>query len=147
MALPLSGKTAIVTGASRGIGAAIATRLATDGASVVVNYNGSEALAQRVTEDINKHTQGRAVSIRADLSLVEEGRRVVEETVRMFGQVDILVFNAGIAQPGKLDGIDEAQFDAYFNVTVKVPLFMAQTASKFMQPGNARFYHLVYAKF
>lgn len=137
MALPLSGKVALVTGASRGIGSAIAKRLATDGASVVVNYSSSEAAALKVIQEIDAEGKGKATAVKADVSTVAEGNRLIEETVRLYGKLDILIFNAAFKKVGNLSAIDEEAFDGHFNANVKTPLFMTQTAAKYLKSGKS----------
>ena len=90
----LSGKVAIVTGASSGIGRAIAERLAEDGALVVVNFRESQDKAQAVVAGI-QGKGGKSVALQADVSVVGEARRLIRETVAQFGRLDILVNNAG----------------------------------------------------
>src|ERR1700686_4429787 len=92
----LSGKVAVVTGASKGIGAAIAKRLASEGASVVVNYSSSREGADRVVADITASGGGKVVAVQANLSKKAEIERLFAETKRAFGRLDILVNNAGI---------------------------------------------------
>lgn len=135
MSLPLSEKVAIVTGASRGIGAAVATRLAADGATVVVNYNNSKAAADELIERIDAEGRGKAVAIKADMSSLVEAKQLVEETLKRFGRLDILALNAAIVIDGTLDTITEANFDKQFDVNVKIPLFMVQMAAKSMGAG------------
>lgn len=144
MSLPLSGKVAIVTGSSRNIGAAIVKRLAADGASVVINYNGSQAAANELAEQINAEGKGKAVAIQADVSSTAEGNRLIEETLKAFGQLDILVLNAGLMNNHPLDAIDEKMFDDHFTVNVKVPLFMVKTASKHMKAGASLSLHVLF---
>src|SRR5438132_13660145 len=91
----LTGKVAVVTGASKGIGASIAQHLAAEGASVVVNYASSKAGADAVVKRINE-TGGRAIAIQADVAKAEDIRRLFVETKKAFGRLDILVNNAGI---------------------------------------------------
>src|SRR5205814_277806 len=91
----LSGKVAVVTGASKGIGAAIAEKLGSEGAKVVVNYARDKAGAQRVVEKI-RQSGGEAISVQADVSRVEDIKKLFAETARAFGDVDILVNNAGV---------------------------------------------------
>jgi len=97
----LSGKVAIVTGASNGIGRAIAERLAEDGAIVVVNYGTSAEKAQQVVTGIQAKG-GKAVAVQSDMSQVADARRLVIETVEQFGRLDILVNNAGRFMPKSL---------------------------------------------
>lgn len=135
MALPLSEKVVIVTGASRGIGAAVAARLAADGATVVVNYNNSKAAADELVERINAEGKGKTVAVKADMSSLVEAKQLVGEALKRFGRLDILVLNAAMVIDGTLDTITEENFDKQFVVNVKIPLFMVQMAAKSMQAG------------
>lgn len=139
MSLPLSGKIALVTGSSRSIGAAIVKRLAADGASVVVNYLNNAAAAHKLADEINTTGQGKAITIKADVSSVDEGRRLVEETVQQFGRLDILVLNAGYVEMLALNSLTEEEFDKHFAVNAKVPLFMVQAATKYLTAGSSFF--------
>ncbi|KAI0697924.1 NAD-P-binding protein [Cytidiella melzeri] len=134
--LPLQGKVALVTGSSRAIGAAMVKRLATDGASVVVNYNNNADAANAVVDEIHSSTSGKAVALKGDMSSTVDAQNLVEETVKHFGKIDIIVLNAGTMTNAPLNDIDEKAFDDLFNMNVKVPLFMVKTASKHMQPGG-----------
>ena len=142
MSLPLAGKVALVTGSSRGIGAAIATRLAADGVSVVVNYLDSAAAADALVQQINAAGRGKAVAIKADMSSVADSTRLVDEMVQRFGRLDILVLNAGIMTDALLADIDEKQFGDQFAVNVKVPLFITKAASKYLTSGAFLYYHI-----
>ena len=135
MSLPLTDKVVIVTGASRGIGAAVAERLAADGATVVVNYNSSKSSADELVERINGQGNGKAIAVKADMASLEDGKKLVEDSVKEFGRVDILVLNAALVIDGTLDDITEERFDKHFELNVKVPLFIVQAASKYMKPG------------
>ncbi len=106
----LSGKVAIVTGASNGIGRAIAERLGEDGAIVVVNYNQSDEKAKQVIKGIQAKG-GNAVSVQDDMSQVADERRLVIETVKQFGRLDMLVNNAGQFMPKAFLDTTEADFD------------------------------------
>ena len=140
MSLPLAGKVAVITGSSRNIGAAIAQRLADDGASVVINYNGSQGAAEELAQKINKEGKGKAITIQADVSSLDDGNRLIEQTVQEFGRLDILVLNAGMMNNTPLDAITEKHFDDHFNINVKVPLFMVKAASKHLKAGASRRY-------
>jgi 3-oxoacyl-[acyl-carrier protein] reductase len=124
----LDGKVALVTGAARGIGAAIAERLAADGAAVAINYAHSDrdaaAVAQRITQ-----RGGRAATLKADVSAPAQARALVAETVETFGRLDILVNNAGTIQFAPIDGVDETQVQTQFAVNVTGPVFMTQAAA------------------
>src|ERR1700694_5399793 len=104
MSQKLAGKVAVVTGASKGIGAAIATHLAAEGASVVVNYSSSKEGADRVVDQI-AGGGGKAVAVQADLSKEADVRRLFAEARRAFGALDILVNNAGVYQFAPLEDV------------------------------------------
>jgi 3-oxoacyl-[acyl-carrier protein] reductase len=123
----LTGKVAIVSGASKGIGAAVAERLAADGATVIVNYAKSAQEADSVVSRIIANG-GRAKAVQADMSKPAEIRRLVEGTVHEFGHVDILVNNAGVYEFVSLTDLDEAHFDRLFDLNVKGLLFATQAA-------------------
>ncbi|MDQ1292113.1 MAG: Glucose 1-dehydrogenase [Nitrospirota bacterium] len=129
---PLDGKVAIVTGASSGIGQAIAERLATDGAIVVVNYLRSESKARAVVAGI-QGIGGKAVAVQADMSVVSDARRLVAGTAAQFGRVDILVNNAGKFVPKSFIDTTEADFDALMALHAKGPYFAMQEVAKVMR--------------
>lgn len=104
---PLAGKVAIVTGSSRSIGAAIAKRLAEDGANVVINYVGNVVAAEEVVSEINAKRPGAAVAIKADVSSIPAAKALLDGTIKAFGRIDILVLNAGIMGSKVLADIDE----------------------------------------
>ena len=128
----LNGKVAIVTGASSGIGQAIAERLATEGAIVVVNYLRSESKARAVVAGI-QGKGGKAVAVQADMSVVADARRLVVATVAQFSRVDILVNNAGKFVPKSLLDTSEEDFDALMALHAKGPYFAMQEAAKVMR--------------
>ncbi len=123
----LEGKVAVVTGASKGIGAGIAERLAGDGARVVVNYARSADAAKALIGRI-EGAGGTAVAVQADISKPEEIKRLFDEVRQQFGQVDILVNNAGIYAFGGLDDVTAESFDRHFNLNVKGLLLATQAA-------------------
>ncbi len=131
----LTGKVAIVTGSSRGIGRGIAERLGRDGATVVVNYSGSEQEANEVVKAIES-TGGKSVAIQASLSKVEDVRRLFAETMQHFGQLDILVNNAGIGVVGAIADVTEEDYDKVFNLNVRGVLFALQEAARHMSNGG-----------
>jgi 3-oxoacyl-[acyl-carrier protein] reductase len=120
---PLSGKVAIVTGGSRGIGRAICLKLANDGAKVVVNYSSSPAAAEEVVSSIGS---SQSIAIKADVGNIDEISHLVDETVSKFGKIDILVACAGIMPLNELEKVTEEEFESVFNLNVKGPLFLAQ---------------------
>jgi 3-oxoacyl-[acyl-carrier protein] reductase len=113
----LSGKVAIVTGASKGIGASIAKHLAAEGARVVVNYASSKEGADRVVADITA-AGGKAIAVQANVAKKTEIERLFAESEKAFGQLDILVNNAGIYEVAPLGQITEEHFHALFNLNV-----------------------------
>jgi len=132
---PLTGKVAIVTGASRGIGRAIALKLAGDGASVVVNYASNANKAQEVVAEITQ--MGRqAIHLPADVSLVADIQRLFEQTIAYFGRVDILVNNAGIIIYKPMLEVTEAEFDRIWAINVKGTYFACQQAALHMTNGG-----------
>jgi 3-oxoacyl-[acyl-carrier protein] reductase len=125
----LAGKVAVVTGASKGIGAAIAKQLAADGASVVVNYASSKSGADKVVSEITAQG-GKAVAVQGDVSKKADVERLFAETKKAFGQLDILVNNAGIYEFLPLEQITEEHFHKQFNLNVLGQLLAAQEAVK-----------------
>src|SRR3954463_69356 len=125
----LDGKVAIVTGASKGIGASIAKALGAEGASVVVNYSSSKADGEKVAKDIATDG-GKAVAMHANLSKREEVERLFAESKKAFGRLDILVNNAGIYEFGPLENLTEEHFHKQFNLNVLGLLLASQAAAK-----------------
>src|SRR5712671_1350584 len=129
----LKGKVAVVTGASKGIGASIAEHFAAEGASVVVNYASSKAGADAVVKRINDKG-GKARAIQADVSKAEDIKRLFTETKSAYGKLDILVNNAGIYEFAPLDSITPEHFHKQFNLNVLGLLLVTQEAVKLMGP-------------
>jgi len=127
MTKKLEGKVALVTGASKGIGAAIALRLADEGAVVAVNYSSGREGADRVVAEITRKG-GKAVAVHGDLSNPEEIKGVVEKTKNALGEIDILVNNAGVYEFAPLDAITPDHFHKQFNVNVLGLLLVTQEA-------------------
>ncbi len=125
----LENKVAIVTGASKGIGAAIARHLADAGAAVVVNYASSKEGADRVVADITRNG-GKAVAVQANVAKQAEVDRLFSETRKAFGRLDILVNNAGIYEFSPLDGVTEEHFHKHFNLNVLGLILASQAAVK-----------------
>jgi 3-oxoacyl-[acyl-carrier protein] reductase len=135
MPLQLEGKTAIVTGSSRGIGRAIAERLAAGGAAVVINYVESEKRAAEAVESI-RAKGGKAVAIRADLSKLAEIRRLFDETEQAFGKLDIVVANAATAVIKPLVESTEEDYDRVFDTNTKGVFFTLQEAARRIRDGG-----------
>jgi 3-oxoacyl-[acyl-carrier protein] reductase len=129
MSQKLAGKVAVVTGASKGIGAAIARQLAAEGASVVVNYSSSKAGADRVVSDIVK-AGGKAVAVQADLSKEPDIRRLFAETKKAYDKVDILINNAGVYEFLPLENVTADAFHKMFNLNVLGLILASQEAVK-----------------
>jgi 3-oxoacyl-[acyl-carrier protein] reductase len=132
----LTGKVAIVTGASKGIGAAIAKALAAEGASVIVNYASSKAGADAVVASISK-AGGKAVAIRGDVSKAAEAQGIIDSTVKAFGRVDILVNNSGVYGFAPIEQVTEEEFHRHFNINVLGLLLTTQAAVKHLGEGGS----------
>jgi 3-oxoacyl-[acyl-carrier protein] reductase len=132
----LTGKVAIVTGASKGIGAGIAKGLAAAGAAVVVNYAGSKQGAEAVVREIVAK-DGKAVAVHADVAKAEDVKRLFAETKRAFGAPSILVNNAGVYHFQALGEITEDQYRRQFDTNVLGVLLAAQEAAKYFEGGGS----------
>src|SRR6202142_2914984 len=132
----LAGKVAVVTGASKGIGAAIAKALAADGASVVVNYATSKSDAEAVAAGTEK-AGGKAVVGGGNVSKPAEVQRIIDAAVKNFGRLDILVNNAGIYEFGPIEEVTEENFHRSFNINVLGALLATQAAAKQMTTGGS----------
>jgi len=129
----LNGKVAVVTGASKGIGAGIAKALAAEGASVVVNYASSKEGADRVVHEI-KASGGKAIAVQGDVSKQADITRLFAETKKAYGKVDVLVNNAGVYEFAPLEAITEELFHKQFNLNVLGLLLTTKEAVKLMGP-------------
>ncbi len=132
----LNGKVAIVTGASKGIGAAIAKSLAAEGASVVVNYASSKAGADAVVAEIAA-AGGNAVAVHGDVSKGADAQGIVDAAVAQFGRLDILVNNSGVYEFAPLEAITDEGFHKHFNVNVLGLLLTTQAAVKHLGEGSS----------
>ena len=125
----LAAKVAVVTGASKGIGAAIARQLAAEGAAVVVNYASSKAGADKVVTEITQ-AGGKAAAVQADMSRQDDIKRLFAEAKKAFGRLDILVNNAGIYEFAPLENVTEEHFHKHFNLNVLGLILASQAAAK-----------------
>jgi 3-oxoacyl-[acyl-carrier protein] reductase len=131
----LKGRVALVTGASKGIGAAVAKELATAGAAVVVNYAtdriGADAVVKQITD-----ADGRAVAIQGDVSKSDDVRRLFAELAETFGSLDVLVNNAGVYKPMPLTELTEDEFYREFNTNVLGPLLVIRESLNYFDPNG-----------
>ena len=127
----LTGKIAVVTGAGRGIGRAIALKFVQMGSKVVVNYRSSAAQVEELLALI-KNSGGEAIAIQADVSKEEDAKRLIDETVKHFGRVDILVNNAGITKDNLMMRMSEQDYDSVMDTNLKGTFFCTKYASSVM---------------
>jgi 3-oxoacyl-[acyl-carrier protein] reductase len=132
----LTGKVAVVTGASKGIGAAIAKSLAAEGASVVVNYASSKAGADSVVADITK-AGGKAVAVAGDVSKAADAEGLVDAAIQNYGRLDILVNNSGVYEFAPIDSVTEESFHKLFNINVLGAILTTQAAVKHLHEGGS----------
>jgi 3-oxoacyl-[acyl-carrier protein] reductase len=132
----LTGKVAIVTGASKGIGAAIAKSLAAEGASVVVNYASSKAGADKVVSAITA-AGGKAVAVGGDVSKAADAQGLIDAAIKNFGRLDILVNNSGVYEFVPIEGFTEEHYNKIFNVNVLGLLLTTQAAVKHLGEGSS----------
>ena len=135
MSKKLQGKSALVTGGSRGIGAAIATRLAADGANVAITYTKGADAAASVVKEIER-AGGKAIAIQADAADADAGKAAVEKTVASFGRLDVLVNNAGTAIPKTFEETTLEELDRMIDINVRGVFVATQAALKHMHDGG-----------
>jgi 3-oxoacyl-[acyl-carrier protein] reductase len=132
----LAGKVAVVTGASKGIGASIAQALAAEGAAVVVNYASSKTGADAVVMAI-KQAGGKAIAVQGDVAKAGQAQAVVDTAVETFGRLDVLVNNSGVYEFSPLEALTEAQYRKMFDVNVLGVLLTTQAAAKHLPQGGS----------
>ena len=132
----LTGKVAVVTGASKGIGASIAKSLAKEGASVIVNYSSSKKGADAVVADITRQG-GKAVAVGGDVSKAAEAQGIIDAAIRNYGRLDILVNNSGVYEFSPIQDITEDHFHRHFNVNVLGLLLTTKAALKHLSEGGS----------
>ncbi|MFM0742036.1 glucose 1-dehydrogenase [Paraburkholderia xenovorans] len=132
----LTGKVAVVTGGSKGIGAAISKALAAQGASVVVNYASSKAGADAVVAEITA-AGGKAVAVGGDVSKAADAKGIIDTAVETYGKLDILVNNSGVYEFAPIEEITEEHFHKHFNVNVLGLLLVTQAAAKHLGEGGS----------
>jgi 3-oxoacyl-[acyl-carrier protein] reductase len=132
----LTGKVAVVTGASKGIGAAIAKSFAREGASVVVNYASSKAGADAVVASITA-AGGKAVAVKGDVSVGADAKALIEAAIAAFGRLDVLVNNSGVYAFAPIEELTEEAFHKQFNVNVLGLLLTTQAAVKYLGEGGS----------
>ena len=135
MSQRLSGKVAVVAGASKGIGAEVAKQLAAEGAAVVVNYASSKSGADKVVGEITGKG-GKAVAVQADVAKAEDIRRLFAETKKAFGRLDVLVNNAGVYEFAPLEAITPEHYHRQFNLNVLGLILTTQEAVKHFGPSG-----------
>src|ERR1700760_578604 len=132
----LKGKVAVVTGASKGIGAAIAKSLAAEGASVVVNYASSKSGADAVVDSITK-AGGKAVTVSGDVSKSAEAEGIIDAAIKNYGRLDILVNNSGVYEFSPIESVTEDSFHRMFNINVLGLLLTTKAAVKHIKDGGS----------
>ncbi|KAF9361085.1 hypothetical protein BGX26_005952 [Mortierella sp. AD094] len=135
-----SGRVAIVTGSSRGIGRAVAIRLAQDGYNVVINYQSSVAKAQEVVDHIQSSTGSKAIAVKGDVGSLEDGQALIDETLKAFGRIDTVVFNAAWLVYETIHDVTEESYEKAFRTNVKAPMFFTKQLIPHLKSGARLIY-------
>ncbi|MFN3002627.1 SDR family NAD(P)-dependent oxidoreductase [Mycolicibacterium wolinskyi] len=133
--MSLESKAALITGGSRGIGAAIARRLAAEGADVAITYHSSPERAATVVDEITA-TGSKAIAVQANSAAAEAARQAVDAVIEAFGRLDILVNNAGVFPNGPLDQVSAAELDQAIDLHIRAPFLFSQAAAAVMGEGG-----------
>lgn len=133
--MSLESKAALITGGSRGIGAAIARRLAAEGADVAITYHSSPERAATVVDEITA-TGSKAIAVQANSAAPEAARQAVDAVIDAFGRLDILVNNAGVFPNGPLDQVSAAEVDQAIDLHIRAPFLFSQAAAAVMGEGG-----------
>jgi len=136
MAMSPDRRVAIVTGSSRGIGRGIAIRLAQDGNDVVVNYHSNAAKAQEVVDIIHKTTASKAIAVQGDAGILADGQKLIDESLKAFGRIDIVVFNAAYIVKQSVQDVTEESYEKAFNTNVKAPIFFTKQVIPHLKAGS-----------
>lgn len=132
----LQNKVALVTGASKGIGASIAKNLAKEGASVVVNYASTKTGADKVVSDILA-SGGKAIAVQADISKIDQVQNLIDATIKQFGRLDVVVNNAGVFDMRPLEAIDEDHYRRLFDTNVLGTVLVTKAAAPHLSEGSS----------
>ncbi|KAF9169495.1 hypothetical protein BGX21_003816 [Mortierella sp. AD011] len=135
-----SGRVAIVTGSSRGIGRSVAIRLAQDGYNVVINYQSNVAKAQEVVDHIHSSTSSKAIAVKGDVGFLEEGQSLIDETLKAFGRIDAVVFNAAWLVYETIHQVTEDSYEKAFRTNVKAPMFFTKQLIPHLKSGARLIY-------
>ncbi|KAI1318015.1 hypothetical protein EDD11_007398 [Mortierella claussenii] len=131
-----TGRVAIVTGSSRGIGRGIALRLAKDGHNVVVNYKSSASKAQEVVDEIHSSTSSKAIAVKADVGSMTSSQTLIDEALKAFGRIDIVVFNAAWLVYNSVHEVTEESYEVAFRTNVKAPMFFTKQLIPHLTTGS-----------
>ncbi|KAI8597879.1 NAD-P-binding protein [Dissophora ornata] len=133
-------RVAIITGSSRGIGRAVAIRLAQDGHNVVINYQSSAGKAQEVVDIIHNTTASKAIAVQADVGNLADGQKLIDESLKAFGRIDIVVFNAAWIFRQSVHDVTEESYEEAFRTNVKAPMFFTQQLTPHLKAGSRLVY-------